>query len=377
MDPIDSTITFDSEILASGIIKAKDKNGVDVSDTDPLVQLLRNPNENQNTAEFIKEWFYYFRSHGWTYVVPQSSSIGYEFILNKGTKTQIYNVDPDNVKWGNFWSSVMNFLGVGEKDKIQFDYKPLGFKKISYKNVVSFIDVRQNPERPWMGVSRLLALKPNIENYMISLQAKKNMLKKSGSFLISLDSKADDMGLDSMTGTGKMDDKGNPEMTTHKKVLEDQLRKTGIFNDSNMGMLFSGLPLKVTQLSQGLEDIDYDAKAVQDARIIMNKYNLPTEFQNLTVERSKYANRDAAMMEVVQNNIQPVGNLFCEKMQKAFKSENKLWMDFSHLPIFTKDKATQITTMASAYDLYAKMKADGNLTDEEFNQKLKENGITK
>lgn len=373
VDPIDSTITFYAEILSSGILKAFDKDGKDVSENDALIALLKNPNENQNFQEFIKEWLYYHYSHGWNYIVPQSSSVGFEKQLNGTTKTQIFNCDPDRIEWGSQYS-LWNFFQA--KKDISFNYKPYNFNGIKYSNVIPFFDVRQNPEKPHIGISRLLALRQQIQNYSLSLQGDENLIKRSGSILVSLDAKTEDMGLDITVGTGQFDNEGNPITTTHKEKLEDQLKETGLGNGS-MGVMFSTLPLKSQPLSAGLENIKFDEKMIGYARQILNKFNVPKEFQNLDKETAKFANRQMAMIEVIQNTVQPLSDSFCDKMKSYFDWENKIVLDFSHLPVFSDNESTKLETQQAFVNLYASLFEKGIITDQEFKIILKENGITK
>jgi len=373
VDPIDSTITFFAEILSSGNLKSLDKDKKDVSDKDALIALLKNPNDNQNFQEFIKEWLYYLYSHGWNYVVPQSSAFGFEKNLEGSTKTQLFNCDPDHVEWGSQYS-LWNFFQA--KKEISFNYKPYNFNAVKYSNVIPFFDVRQNPEKPHIGISRLLALRQQIQNYSLSLQGDENLIKRSGSILVSLDAKTEDMGFDSSVGTGLFDEDGTPITTTHKEKLEDQLRDTGLGTQSK-GIMFSTLPLKSQPLSAGLENIKFDEKMIGYARQILNKYNVPKEFQNLDKETAKFANRQMAMIEVIQNTIQPLADSFCEKMQTYFNWENKIVLDFSHLPVFSDNESTKLETQQSLVDLYAGLFEKGIITDQEFKLILKENGITK
>jgi hypothetical protein len=317
---------------------------------------------------------YYHYSHGWNYIVPQSSSVGFEKKLGGTTQTQLFNCDPDLMVWNN---SILNFIyNFFKKDAnpISFSYKPLGFTGIKYTNVVAFFDVRQNSEKPWIGVSRLLALKENIQNYYLANKGKGNLIRRSGSQLISLDAKTDDYGMDSVIGTGQFDKDGNPITQTHKEKIEDQIRHTGIGN-SSAGIIFANLPLKVTSLSEGLDKIDFDKLKVDDARIIQNKYNLPKEFQNLTNESAKFMNRQMAMIEVIQNTIEPLGSSFCEKMKTFFNWENTITLDFSHLPVFSDNEQTKVTTQQAVVTMYEGLLANNRITPELFNQKLEENGI--
>jgi phage portal protein BeeE len=370
IDPIDSAITFYAEILSSGILKSLDTKGNDVTDTDALIALLKNPNENQNFQQFIKEWLYYHFAHGWNYVVPQCSSVGFEKKLNGTTKTQLYNCDPDHFTWG----SSSTFFGLIKNKKVTFSYKPLDFINIDYTDVIPFIDVRQNSEKPYMGVSRWLALRKQIENYSLALQGDENLIKRSGSILVSLDAKTEDMGLDSVVGTGQFDDEGNPITTTQKQQLEKQLKETGLGNNS-MGIMYSSLPLKSQPLSAGLENIKFDEKMIGYARQIYNKLNVPKEFQNLDKETAKFANRQMAMMEVIQNTIEPLAGSFCDKMKTYFNWENTIYLDFSHLPVFADNEETKTTTQQAIVTLYTGLFEKNIIDQARLTKILEENGI--
>ncbi|WP_027381864.1 phage portal protein [Epilithonimonas caeni] len=366
IDPIDSTITFFGEVLSSGILKSVNSKGEDVTESDDLIKLLRNPNSNQNFSQFIEEWLYYHYSHGWNYIVPQNRSVGFETKLNSGT--QLFNCDPDYIDWNSLYSFVFNFFSKNED--LHFSYRPLGFTRIKYSNVIPYFDVRQNPEKPYIGISRLLALKQNIQNYALAGQAKENMIKRSGSQIVSLDVKTfDDFGLDGEVGTGEIDKDGNPITTTHKKKLEKELRETGIGNNT-YGVAFSTLPLKAFSLSDGLEKLDYDKLSVEDARVIINKYNLPKEFQNLTTESAKFANRQMAMIEVIQNTIEPLAQYFCEKISSFFKWENTIYIDYSHLPVFAENEKTKIETMKIKLEVLFSMFEKGLIDESKLKEKI-------
>ena len=372
VEPIDGVITFYAEILSSGILKSLDQKGNNVTETDALIALLKNPNENQNFQQFIKEWLYYHYSHGWNYIVPKSTSVGFEKRLDGSTKTSLYNCDPDLIQWNSestFWNFFTN------KKEISFNYEPYQFSGIKYTDVIPFIDVRQNSTKPYIGVSRLLSLEKHIQNYSLALQGDENLIKRSGSILVSLDNaKNDDLGLDSTIFTGQYNNDGEPISTTHKDLLENQLRETGIGTNS-MGVMFSMLPLKSMPLSSGLEHIKFNEKLVEYARPIYNKYNVPKEFQNLDKETAKFANRQMALIEVIQNTVEPLANSFCDKISNYFNWSNKITIDFSHLPVFSDNEQTKTTTQQAVYDLYFKMFTDGQINQQQLTQILKDNGI--
>lgn len=381
IDPIDSTLIFLADIISSGALRAYTPNGDEVTDSDPLVKLLLNPNPNQVFADFIKEWSYYLYAHGWDYIVPQASAVGFERRLESSAKIQLYCADPDLITWRNDKSYFFGLFG-SPTDEIKFDYRPLNMGGMSVKDVISFYDVRPNPERPHIGISRLLALKQEIQNYSLAQQAKENLIKRSGSTLVTQDiSKQEDLAMDTpimMTddrGMPIMDDNGDPITTTHKKKLNKDIQDTGL-GGQNRGVIFSMLPLKAMALSAGIEKINFDGMSIEDARKIMNKFNIPKELQNLSKESAaKFDDRKMGLQQVVQGIAVPLGLKFCNTMTRYFNHPNRLELDYSHLPIFANDQATDTENKTALVELYRGLKEDGSLTDAEYKQKLQENGI--
>lgn len=378
IDPIDSTITFFAEIFSSGIYKAVDKNGIDVTDTDLLVQLLNKPNEFQNGSEYRKQWLYYHYANGWNYEYPKSESAGFERNLIKNsesTRTKIYNLDPDHIVWKTSMTNVvLNFLGFLKSKSILFSYKPFGFSQIEFSQVIPYFDVRQDSEKPFIGISRLGALHQQIENFRLSVKGKQNLIKRTGVILVSQTKQNEDLGLETRFFKGN-DENDIPIQTSHKESLQEDLRNASLGNDS-MGVIFSTLSLNPTPLSQGLENVKFDEYSIQDARQIINKFNLPQELANLTPKTSVTAeDRQSAMISVIQNIIQPLANSFCAKKNSFFNHENTISLDFSHLPMFAENENTKILTQTSIVNLYKSLLIDKVITNKEFKDKLQSYGI--
>ena len=372
IDPIDSTLIFYGDLLSSGQLKSFDKKGNEV-ENDELIGLLLKPNDNQDYKQFIKEWLYYLYAHGYEYIIPQSTSVGFEKKLKSGS--QLFTPDPDNIKFNGSGFNLFSFWNSKQGKTVTFDYEPLNLKGVGYEDVIPFFDIRQNPKKPYTGISRMLALKQQIQNYHLALQAKGNMIKRSGSQMIALDGKVEDWGMDGSIGSGQYDSEGNPIMTTHKEKLERQIQSTGIGNN-NMGIIFANLPLKVSSLSDGLEKIDYDKLCGQDARTMLNKYNVPKEFQNLILsDVAKYDEKNSSLKFIIQNILQPLADTFCNKICSFYNWENTLKIDFSELPIFADTENTIIATQTSQFTL-AKTLLDSNvISEEEFKKMLKDYGI--
>lgn len=369
VEPIDSTLIFLGNLLSSGCVKAYDAKGNEV-ENDLLVRLLNNPNQNQDFKDFTKAWLYYLLAHGWEYIIPSSKSLGFESKLTENS--QLFAPDPDLIKW-NSTNWLYSFFA--NNNTLSFNYEPYGLEKIKYENVIPYFDIRQNTKKPHMGISRLLALKPIIQNYHTAIQAKGNMLYRSGAQVVSPDVKGDDMALDAQIGTGQIDEDGNPVMTTHKEKFENQLASSGL-GGNNKSVVFSTIPVKVTQLSEGLEKLDYDKYSSQDARVILNKFDIPKEFQNLVLsDVAKYDEKNSSLKFLYQNIIQPLADSLVGKLVKYYNHPNKVVIDYSHLPVFADTEETKLDRQQKAFTLYQSLLEKNHITQEDFNQIMTEYGI--
>jgi hypothetical protein len=82
-----------------------------------------------------------------------------------------------------------------------------------------------------------------------------------------------------------------------------------------------------------------------------------------------------AMMEVIQNTIEPLGTSFCDKIKTYFNWENTIKLDFSHLPVFADNEETKLATQQALVTMYEGLFEKGRLTDKELIQIYKDNEI--
>ena len=372
-------MTFRAELLSSG--KFTSKNGEKEIENDPLVELLENPNEYQTGEELLKCWSYYFDAHGWVYVYPSSNSVGFENQLKSSTiiKSKLYVLDPDLIKFThtNISNRILSLFGVD--NPVKFDYEPLGLVGIKYSEIVPYFDIRQNSEKPYTGVSRLLALGQQIQNYFIAMQGKEHLLKSVGGQLIVLDGKTDDFGLDVSVPDkfdDSLDENGNTKTVSHKENLENQLNRTGL-GGAYKTISFMNLNLKKINLSDGLDKIKFDAYALEDARSIYNKFNIPQEFQNLTTKTSATADdKTSALMWYIQNSTEPTGNQLPAKLAKFYNHQNTVTLDFDHLPVFQENEETRVDVNVKVVDMYLRLFEAGLIKDVELKLILEDYGIT-
>lgn len=366
-------------MLSSGNFTSK--NGDKDIENDPLIELLNNPNEYQTGEELLKCWSYYFDAHGWVYIYPSSNSVGFENQLksNSIVKSKLYVLDPDLIKFThtNISNRILSLFGA--ENPVKFDYEPLGLKGVKYSEIVPYFDIRQNSEKPYIGVSRLLALGQQIQNYFIAMQGKEHLLKSVGGQLIVLDGKTDDFGLDVLVPDkfdNIVDENGNPKTVTHKENLENQLNKTGL-GSNYKSISFMNLPLKKINLSDGLDKIKFDAYALEDARAIYNKFNIPQEFQNLTTKTSATADdKTSSLMWYIQNSTEPTGNQLPMKLAKFYNHENTVKLSFSHLPVFQENEETRVDVNVKVVDMYVRLFEAELIDEKDLKLILKNYGIT-
>ena len=113
----------------------------------------------------------------------------------------------------------------------------------------------------------------------------------------------------------------------------------------------------------------------RDLETICNVMEIPIDLF-AREKASTFANKEYALKQMYQNNVIPFAQNVAEVLQKQiFNNTKTVKFDFSELPIMQPDFKLNAETQAKVIDNYSKLLAQGSITEQEFNQKLLENGI--
>ncbi len=310
INALNKAINFYADIFSSAEIYATDKKG-NIVENDELVEKLLNPNSLQDFKEFSKEFIRNYFSGGYAYITPYHESAGFEKKLNKAS---LFVLNNDFISFNNGKASYQ----INEKYDIS-------------KSTL-FIDILRDPENPMKGISRVNSLQDEIQIIKLSDKAKQNQTKLSGHTIVSPKNNTSqnsyvDNGLDQII---KSED---GKQITEKQDIESKLNLSGLAQDKSITV--ASKELTAVNLMEGLKDYNFSENKLPEEKAILNLYNIPREFQNLASnDVSKYENRQNAMLEVLQNTIEPLANSFAYKIQKHFDHENIIYLSYKHLPVY-------------------------------------------
>lgn len=326
VDAFDSPITFLCDLFKKGFIYAKDKEG-NIIENDPLVKRLNHPNRFQTKEQFLSDFYYFLTAAGWTNILPFHKSIGFE---NNLDKNELFILNPDKISFDDFKSDIFLI------ENIDFKYHLKGAKesskrKLNTKNVIQFTDVRIDPENPFKGLSRLASLTDEGENTLLANRGKKNQIKRTGSLLVTHKEHAKDQYSDGLDEVFEVNEKtGKPK--TYKDEIEKELNMLGLSQGKSIAI--SSKELQVLSLAKDILGINFDLMIAADRITISNKIGVPIELLPTKDINAKYDNRENAELQVIQNRIEPIADMFCKKVREYFKYEYEICMSYDHLPAY-------------------------------------------
>lgn len=316
------------KLFVSGKIYVKNSQG-ELTDDDPIVSLLERPNDLQNFQEFGKEFIYYLFSAGWTYILPDNKSAGFEKQINK--KGQIFNLNPDNIQFQN--SRKINLF---RDSNIGFNYQSnySSLSNLSYsKDIVPFYYGVRDKDNPFIGVSNLDALNREIRNIVLADKAKENQIRLSGHTVVTPDAGRSpyDLGLDKPIYTEGQD--GMNISVTEKQEIERKLLAKGLGNGNPITIASKGL--RSFNLMAALSSFNFDDLKKEDIKSVLNSWHIPKEYQYIDRDATTFENMEKAQLFMYQNIIEPIADNFCKSLQQWYKYPNEIVIDYTHLPVYT------------------------------------------
>ncbi|QHC84972.1 hypothetical protein AS589_09410 [Empedobacter brevis] len=327
IDAFDSPITFLCDLFKKGFIYAKDKEG-NIVENDPLVKLLNKPNRFQTKEQLLSDFYYFLTAAGWTNIYPFHKSIGFEKKIDG--KNELFILNPDKISFEDFNSDIFSI------DSVNFKYHLKGAKestkrRLNTKEVIQFTDVRVDPDNPFKGLSRLASLTDEGENTLLANRGKKNQIKRTGSLLVTHKEHAKDQYSDGLDEVFEVNEKtGKPK--TYKDEIEKELNMLGLSQGKSIAI--SSKELQVLSLAKDILGINFDLMIAADRITISNKIGVPIELLPTKDINAKYDNRENAELQVIQNRIEPVAEMFCKKIREYFDYEHEICMTYDHLPAY-------------------------------------------
>lgn len=262
--------------------------------------------------------------------------------------------------------------------EISFEYTYNTEKKIlNYSQIIPFFDIAQNPENPFIGVSRLKALEDEINQIWLSNKAIDNQIKLSGNIIVSPDAGTNgqmSLGLDKPITINANSGK------THKDDIEEKLNLPGIIFGKSLTV--SSTALKAINLAESLKDYDYNTKFKQQAgRVILNLFGIPRKLQNIITTSELQKDKEGEDVDLYEKIIIPVAQSFAKSINYVYSELTKstIEIDYSHLSVFSERqenaKKTERQAKTETVEMLIKLLDKELITPDEAKKVLKDEKI--
>lgn len=331
---------------------------------DNIVKLLRNPNWFQQEKEFLHQTKVFHEIFGNEYL--------YNFFgvgAKPNASKAIYTLPPNQVIC-EFTSSDPFFLGSDRPvDGIRYAYKNGGKEKeLPIEQIIHLNDNRVNvtdaTKKDFLkGESKMIALRPAINNIRMAYETRGVILKRRGALGIFSNAGADVAGQ-------------LPLMKKERNNIQRQAQQYGgLEGQDNFIITNANLKWQATGVSPDKMGLFQETQ--EDFYKIADAYGAPMELF-ASKEGRTYENQNEARKGFYDNTIIPEANEWIGAQNKYYygpDSKVRLVMDYSHLSVFQEDLEIQSRGIASLVTALSTAFTDKAITIEEYRKALAKVGL--
>ena len=292
-----------------------------------LLDKINNPNNYQSKDEFLKEFSSFVLAAGFTAIWKKYISFG-----NFQTM-ELININPSKCHIDL------------KKESISFEYKG-NTESVLLTEVILFYDTRQNNTNK-KGYSRLIPYKSQIDNINLVQKAKNIQVQNSGTTIVSPKQVSAGSNIDEGLNTPVPVMGGN--LITQKEEMEDKLNNRGLSNR----IIVSSKGLDAINLSEKLNNIDFNKIVEPDAMVLYDAYNFDKELTPFGKD-STYDNKGESELKLYESEIFPLANNFINSLNAEFEGKGKLDLSYDHVGVMSIVKNRIIDTnekLISQYNL--------------------------
>jgi len=337
-----------AQMLSNGKFLHLDKNDEEIIDS-PFVKLLENPNPFQAGNEWLIQQD------------MQKSTYGNTFIyLLRGSKLAevpkvLWNISPKKMivnRTGKLWDQfeadqiVSSYSLNGDSTGKNAD-KRFETNEILHRNI-------QDVDDPIVGSSPFHSLKMPITNIRSSYGFRHVIMTKKGAIgMISKDGKA--------AGQGSI-----PITADERKKMEKQLVGDYGLSEKQKQVLLSTASWKWNAMSYPTKDLELFREVDENAQAIMDTYGMDNA---LFAGDATFENKQMGERSTYQNTIIPEANDLTNGLTKKFKlneKNQKIVLDYSHLPILQEDLERSSSIIKNKADAAKALQELGLFTAQEI-----------
>lgn len=362
--PINESIDLIARAFSSGVPYLKDEKTGELTQDDPFIQFILNPNKEQFFEEFSKEFIRNLFSGGYSYLEPSSENTAFTRRLDK--------LDSD--KRPELRVLINDYIDYPSNDFNDFIYARNNKQQPkNFENIIPFWDEVQDPCNYRIGVSRLCSLKTEIDNIIYGGEGKKNKILQSGKFIGSpkTDKLGNQIGLQMDQPVNLMKDPSYKQ----RDFIEDEINAIGLARGKSIHI--TNRTLEFDNVMESIQDYSYDEETKEDRRTVKNTFGIPRELQNIGDDQSKYENRKEAYNELFGLQIIPLADNFTKTLQDYYipKDSRKFILDYSHHPSYELVKKKEEEKISSQVDRLVMLYEKEVIDLKTLNQKLDAYGI--
>lgn len=352
-------LTTDARMFGKMNLTVKDKaKNEDVKGNNKEKALLDKPNWYQSKKEFLIQDRIFRNIHGEQFLyldLPMGMPV------SMAESSQLFTLNPYFLELIEPSGGKPPFMRDGYKEGTKYEYNyesqiwNIPIDDVLHLNNANAKDNTLN------GVSRLEALKPNIENIIAAYESRGVLLRNRGALGILSNNAKDQLG-----ATMPLD-------SEETKRVQDDYKKYGLTKDqwqiiiTNLNLRWQSMAMKPADLMV-FEEIEEDFRKLCDAfgfKAEMFSTKSGSTFENATrYEKSAY-----------QNTIIPDAQEYVDGLNAFFGTADKPYTivgEFQDLPIFDEDKKEKAQTIQLTTSSLSQQYNDQAISLEEYQRLVRE-----
>jgi hypothetical protein len=360
---VNAVINLKARTFSSGIVKAVNKKGEEIPNH-PAAFILNNPNWFQDGFEFRRQTKILREIYGNEYIFKLQPK-GFRPTLER--MKALYTIPGNLIKLE--YREKTPFWVHAEKPQYA-EYVLIGGDRIPNENIIHLneatTDITQAADiNCLLGESKLRALKAPINNIRMAYESRGIILKYRGAQgIISPEGK-------DAAGAVPFD---KPDIDILKEVWGNYGTMSGQSQMAIVNVSTKFTPLTLNEPKKlGLFD-----ETRESFYKIMDSFGVKKEMF-VQIEGTTYANQREAEKAFYQDTTIPEANEWIQAFNQDWMqdTDDKLIVDFSHLPIFQQDLKIRAEGLEKLVNLLSKALADGAITIDEYKEELKKAGLGK
>jgi phage portal protein BeeE len=308
--------------------------------SDPLLDLINDPNEFQSKQDFLKEYIFQRISNGYTFVAPIGPD-GFENAIEK--VDSLYNLNSDRIDYQkeNFQTKLLTREQL-QGLNISFRYKNPDGKHTSFRidQIIPFFDVANGITEDFLlrSPSKIDSVLLPAVNMIKAFEAQNVVIKSNGREMFYSEEKGKNLGIQKPIGKEDKDE------------IQRKNSQYGMQRGMSRSMFLKGetgwKSLHIDAKDLGLQEaIETTASAIA-AAFNVSKDLIPV-FSN-----AKYENQKESEIALIQGVVEPIAADFCNSLSSYFVGYENKPLQYSldhlapmqHIEQIKVNKALQLST---------------------------------